>query len=85
MTDEITIADLMLESGVKFGTSGARGLVVDMTDRICFAYTAGFLKMLMSRGELSMEDTVCVGGDRRPSTPRIMGAAAAAIGPAHAI
>jgi phosphomannomutase len=26
---------LMEESAVKFGTSGARGLVTDMTDRVC--------------------------------------------------
>jgi phosphomannomutase len=27
-----------VDSGVKFGTSGARGRVLDMTDRVCYAY-----------------------------------------------
>ena len=31
-------------SGVKFGTSGARGLVAHMTDRVCYGYTRGFLQ-----------------------------------------
>ena len=44
------IDDLMTESGVKFGTSGARGLAADMTDRVCYAYTAGFLRYLVSVG-----------------------------------
>ena len=29
---EIKVQDLMTSSGVKFGTSGARGLAADMTD-----------------------------------------------------
>ena len=32
-----TIADLMRDSGVGFGTSGARGLADAMPDRICHA------------------------------------------------
>jgi glutamate-1-semialdehyde aminotransferase len=43
---------LMSESGVAFGTSGARGLVADMTDRVCYAYTAGFLQYLLGEGVL---------------------------------
>ncbi len=42
MTQMISIADLMGRSGVTFGTSGARGLVRDMTDAVCYTYTAGF-------------------------------------------
>ena len=43
---KISIRDLMAQSGVAFGTSGARGLVTAMTDRVCYAYTRGFLQYL---------------------------------------
>jgi hypothetical protein len=36
---EIILQDLMISSGVKFGTSGARGLADDMTDFVCYVYT----------------------------------------------
>lgn len=75
----IQIERLMETSGVKFGTSGARGLVVDMTDRICYAYTKGFLDYLRSKGELDGVASVAVAGDLRPSTRRIMAAVHKAI------
>ena len=77
-TMRVKIGDLMNDSGVKFGTSGARGLVRDMTDRVSFAYTMGFLQYLMSRWDLKEGDPVAVAGDLRTSTDRIMAAAAAA-------
>lgn len=61
-------------SGVRFGTSGARGRVVDMSDEVCFAYTAAFL------GAVSAENgSVALAMDLRPSSPRIAAACAAAI------
>lgn len=75
----LSIAHLKNQSGVAFGTSGARGLVSAMTDQICMAYTTAFLQSLHKRGELQAGDTVFVGGDRRPSTPRIMAATCRAI------
>lgn len=69
----------MSRSGVAFGTSGARGPVVAMTDAVCFAYTAGFLQHLASLGEFSPGAQVALAGDLRPSTPRILAACAAAI------
>lgn len=74
-TTPVNIEALMEESGVKFGTSGARGLVTAMTDRVCAAYTLGFLLHLRSQG-LSPSAPVVVGGDLRPSTPRIAAAVA---------
>ena len=45
--DEVlTIDELMRQCGVQFGTSGARGLAEAMTDRVCYAYTSGFLGYL---------------------------------------
>ena len=70
---KISIQELMDQSGVKFGTSGARGLVTEMTDRICYAYTRGFLQFLEDAGELRQRNAdVLVGGDLRPSTGRLM-------------
>ncbi len=73
------IGDLMVETGVKFGTSGARGLVADMTDWVCYAYTLGFLGYLKERGLLSSGREVGIAGDFRPSSPRIMRACARAV------
>jgi len=77
--ENIVIADLMEQSRVGFGTSGARGLVIDMTDRVCYAYTLGFLQYLVEQGDVAPGSQVAIAGDYRSSTPRIMGAAALAI------
>ncbi len=77
-TTRVKIADLMETSGVRFGTSGARGLADDMTDRVCYAYSRAFLQHLNQSGEIANGDVVSIGGDLRPSTPRIMRAVAAA-------
>lgn len=74
-----TLRDLMNETGVAFGTSGARGLVSAMTDRVCHAYTAGFLAHLAAVGEFAPGRQVAVAGDLRPSTPRILRACVQAI------
>jgi phosphomannomutase len=74
-----SIADLMASSGVKFGTSGARGLVTDLSDRIAYAYTAGFLGHLARSGQLASASSVVVAGDLRPSSPRIVRAVARAV------
>ncbi|RKX47094.1 MAG: phosphomannomutase [Verrucomicrobia bacterium] len=76
---QIKINDLMQQSGVKFGTSGARGLAVEMTDSVCYAYTKGFLQYLEKSGELKKNgESVMIAGDLRPSTGRIMRAVARA-------
>ena len=79
---KIKINDLMQQSGVKFGTSGARGLAAEMTDQVCYTYAKGFLQYLEESGELKNVDgassSVAIAGDLRPSTPRIMAAVAKA-------
>ena len=72
------IGDLMASSGVKFGTSGARGLAADMTDRVCYAYTRGFLEYLIARGISAPGRDLAMAGDLRPSTGRILRACARA-------
>jgi len=78
-SETIAIADLMAQSGVGFGTSGARGLAEAMTDRVCYLYTVGFLQYLEKADAIHPGDSVALAGDFRPSTPRIMAAAAAAV------
>jgi len=76
---ETEIKQLMAETGVGFGTSGARGLAAEMTDRVCYAYATGFLQYLQDIGELTQPGTeVAIAGDLRPSTGRIMTAVACA-------
>ncbi len=78
--DIVDIAILMEESGVKFGTSGARGLVSAMTDRVCYAYTAAFIQHLESCGEVGHPGSrIAIAGDYRSSTGRIMCAIARAV------
>ncbi len=70
---KLRISELAFRSGVKFGTSGARGLADEMSDLVCYAYTVGFLQYLRAHGELPTAGAeVAVGGDFRPSTDRIM-------------
>lgn len=69
------IQNLMDSSGVRFGTSGARGLVADMSDAVCFAYTAAFLQVIAA----PVGGRVALGIDLRPSSPGIAAACAAAI------
>lgn len=73
---KVMLQDLMNESGVKFGTSGARGLAVNITDKIAYVYTKGFLQYLETQG--IKKSSVAIAGDLRPSTPRIMYAVAKA-------
>jgi phosphomannomutase len=75
----ITVRQLMGECGVAFGTSGARGLVSAMTDRVCYGYTVGFLKHMADAGEFAPGGDVALAGDLRPSTPRILAACARAV------
>lgn len=79
MTKSVAISALMDSSGVKFGTSGARGLVINMTDLVCFAYTCAFLQHLKGVGQFKAGERVAIAGDLRPSTPRIIKACTAAV------
>ncbi|MDQ9169883.1 phosphomannomutase [Oxalobacteraceae bacterium R-40] len=64
----------MDRTGVRFGTSGIRGPVVQMTDETCYAYVMAFMQAIASDA-----DKVILGHDLRPSSPRIAAACAAAI------
>jgi phosphomannomutase len=75
----VRIQQLMEDSGVGFGTSGARGLAAAMTDRVCYATTRGFLQYLSSIGELRQGERVAIAGDLRPSTDRVVAAVGRAV------
>jgi len=77
---KVSINELMISSGVAFGTSGARGLATAMTDQVCYAYTKGFLQYLESINDLKRAgERVAVGGDFRPSTDRVIAAVCRAV------
>ena len=62
---QIQIDQLMISSGVAFGTSGVRGLVVDMTDQVCWLYVSAFLQYLKDSNQLPAGGRVAVAGDLR--------------------
>ncbi|HRY82625.1 MAG TPA: phosphomannomutase [Candidatus Moranbacteria bacterium] len=64
---------------LKFGTSGLRGLVEELTDKECYLYTIAFLEYLQDLKLVKKNCTVSIAGDFRPSTPRILKACVAAI------
>ena len=66
----VTMQEVMKESGVAFGTSGARGLVTAMTDRVCYVYARSFIKYC--EASYKCEHTIAIAGDLRPSTERIL-------------
>jgi phosphomannomutase len=67
--------DIITISSIRFGTSGARGLVSDITNDVCFAYTLAFLHCISPESG----SRVALGIDLRPSSPDISEACAAAI------
>ncbi|HGS4814935.1 TPA: phosphomannomutase [Vibrio cholerae] len=68
--------DVIAQSGVQFGTSGARGLVTQFTSEVCAAFTHAFLQGLSGRFAFKQ---VAVAIDNRPSSPAMAQACIAAI------
>lgn len=66
----VAMQDVMKQSGVAFGTSGARGLVSAMTDRVCYVYARSFIKYC--EASYKCEKNIAIAGDLRPSTGRIL-------------
>ena len=57
---------------LRFGTSGLRGLVTEMTDLESYINTRGFLQSLLEQRVIYRGDPVALAGDLRPSTERIL-------------
>ena len=64
---------------LRFGTSGIRAPVADMTDMECYINTRGFLRYLFFIKEIESGSRIAIAGDLRSSTPRIMKAVHKAI------
>lgn len=67
--------DIIASSPIRFGTSGARGMVTDLNAEVCYAYTLAFLHSIAAQPG----SRVALGMDLRPSSPAIAGACVAAI------
>lgn len=67
--------EILQNSGVKFGTSGARGLVEDFSPDVCAAYTHAFVSAMAHY----TFDSVAIGIDNRPSSPDMAKYIAAAL------
>ncbi|WP_323906316.1 phosphomannomutase [Aeromonas veronii] len=67
---------VIVNSGVQFGTSGARGLVTQFTPQVCAAFTHSFLASLAGKFDFKQ---VAIAIDNRPSSPAMAQACIAAI------
>lgn len=67
---------VLANSGIKFGTSGARGLVEQFTDEVCAAFTLAFVAVMKQKFAFTR---VAIGIDRRPSSPAMAAACAGAL------
>jgi phosphomannomutase len=57
---------------MKFGTSGLRGLSVDLKGRASALYATAFGRYLLDRGMTRPSDTILIGHDFRDSSPEIV-------------
>lgn len=67
--------EIIHTSGIKFGTSGARGLVSDFTEEVCTAFALSFLDAM---GKVFEFQRIAVAMDNRPSSPMIAAAVSGA-------
>lgn len=72
----LTAKKVINESGIEFGTSGARGLVTDFSINVCVAFAHAFLDVIGSQFDFK---TVSLAIDNRPSSYEIAQACAVAI------
>lgn len=68
------LIEFIAQTGVSFGTSGARGLVSAMTKDVCWAYTQAFVRSVATNAT-----EVVLGHDLRPSSGAISSACAQAV------
>ena len=59
-------SSVIKNSGIQFGTSGARGLVEQFTPEVCAAFSHAFIRSIQSGFSF---DSVAVAIDNRPSSP----------------
>jgi phosphomannomutase len=71
----LMLSDIIANSGVQFGTSGARGLVTEFTDEVCAAFTQSFIWVLRQRSAITQ---LALAIDNRPSSEHLASACAGA-------
>lgn len=64
------------QSGIQFGTSGARGLVTQFTENACAAFTHAFISCMKQQFSVSQ---VAIAIDNRPSSPEMAQACSKAL------
>ncbi|WP_412498691.1 phosphomannomutase [Shewanella indica] len=69
------VSQVINDSGIAFGTSGARGLVTDFTPEVCVAFTVAFIKVMQQQFDFRK---LAMAIDNRPSSPDIAAACIAA-------
>ena len=69
-------AEILSNSHINFGTSGARGLVEHFTQEVCAAFTVNFITALQQQGHIV--ERLALGMDLRPSSPAMVAACAGA-------
>ncbi|MDP5187424.1 MAG: phosphomannomutase, partial [Alishewanella sp.] len=62
------LSQIIKDSGIAFGTSGARGLVTQFTPEVCAAFTQSFLQLMQQGFSFN---AIALGIDNRPSSPDI--------------
>jgi len=75
MNSEFYLSHILKKSSIKFGTSGARGLVQDFTDDVCAAYTQAFIRVISKKWNITR---IAIGMDLRPSSESMVAACASA-------
>lgn len=75
MSSAPSTTDLINDSGIAFGTSGARGLVEQFTDEVCAAFTVAFITAMQASFPV---ERIALGMDRRPSSPAMAAACTSA-------
>ena len=76
MTTTLNSSTLIAEGGVAFGTSGARGLVVDFTPEVCAAFAHAFIAVMQREFAVPQ---MALAIDNRPSSSAMAQACAAAM------
>lgn len=71
----LNTTDVIANSGIAFGTSGARGLVTQFTTQVCAAFTHAFVAQMRPAFEF---DSIAIGIDNRPSSLQMAQACAIA-------
>ncbi|WP_220721012.1 phosphomannomutase [Agarivorans litoreus] len=76
MVSNLNSCEVIKDSGVAFGTSGARGLVTQFTPDVCAAFSHAFIESMRANFTF---DTVAIAIDNRPSSYSMAQACVAAL------